>query len=205
MADKVLKALDTKINSLGDQIQNLDDRKRQAEARAVQVKAEIPEVMQALKDALASGDDLISLDARRKDLKEEAEMLQLSVDGISEKIEGLEDELSRTIEQRNARFAELASVWLGKEAATYNQLVEQLTESLKRIHACREYLWELGEREAYKAALGPAWEHLGSVRLPTLANGFTVSRDLHPGQTWKKFRPGPQDHEAVFQEVINAR
>jgi chromosome segregation ATPase len=200
--DKAIRKLDTDIGSLHDQIQALQTRKAEAEARLESIKYEIPLTMEAMKKAMVGGGDLLTLEERRKELQADKERQEILIVGLIEKIEEFELQLSRAIEERSDRFAELVSSWLAKEVKAYNETAERLTQSIKRLSACHSLLKETGRTEPFQEALGNAWRYFRQTRIVELGNGFQPS-DLEGRNYITKLQPGRELCERVFNEVVS--
>ena len=200
--DKLIKRLDVNIGSLHDQIQALQTRKAGAEARLESIKYETPLHMQAMKKAMVDGGDLPALEEQRKELQADKERQEIMIAGLIEKIEELEIQLSKAIEDRSDRFAELVSSWLAKEVKTYNETAERLRQSIKRLSACQSLLKEAGRTEPFQKALGNAWRYFMQTRVVELGNGFQPS-DLEGRNYIAKLRPGRELCERIFHEVTS--
>lgn len=198
--DKTLKKFDQEIVSLSNRSDQLQQRKAETETRLNDVRERIPAVQQMIMDAFVSGADLVPLDAERRELVAESETLTLGIQGLTTELERIEDELSRAIEARNTRFSQLASTWLKREGAAFNDLTVKLQESARRLFAAKSLLEQTGDSETFAGTLGAGGSHLHRLTLPKLLNGFAPS-DLTPDRQRGKLRPTSELCESVFSEV----
>lgn len=198
--DKDLKRKDQQISELSARSDQLQQRKAETEARISTIEAEIPEVQKAIMAAYTNGDDLVELDRRRLQLRNDLEVARLGLTGLTEAIENVENQLSAAITSRNTRFSELAGKWLTREAEGYNRAVDQVRESVRRLFGVRKLLGELGDNETFRQALGPAGDHLHKLVLMKLDNSFTVTR-LTPDEQRRALRATQDLCAELFQEV----
>lgn len=198
--DKELRKRDQKITELSNRSDELQTRKAEVESRISTLQSEIPAVQAAIQTAFVDGSDLIPLDARRREVVAELDLSRLGLEGITGELERIEDELSRAIEARNTRFSQLASTWLKREGAAFNNLAVKLQESARRLFAAKSLLEQTGDLETFADALKEGGKHLHRLVLPQLLNGFAPS-DLTPDAQRGKLRPTSELCELVFGEV----
>jgi hypothetical protein len=198
--DKILKQKDRAISDLSSRSEALQKRKTEVEVRVTQIKAEIPEVQAAIKAAYSNGEDIIALDRRRVQLRDELELSQIGLAGLVEELNATEDKLSEAIEARNSHFSAIAGAWLKKEAATFNAQVSRLRDIARRLFACQMLLSETGDRGTFGATLGEGSRYLADLRIPTVGNGFCQT-DILPEQQRAAIRPSRELCQQVWKEM----
>ncbi len=201
MIDKKLKLADARISELSGQIEQLEKRKNEARERIAEVKRKIPETMQALQEALVTGADYAAIDNERRELLAEKERHEMLIEGLNEKFETLENQLSESIEIRNARFRELVASWLRREGPLYNKAVDSVRTHLKRFVGVHRLCSDLGVQSIFQEVLGTGVNYLRQTKVVTIGNGFSLS-DLSIDAQNAARRPGPELCEKLFSEVV---
>lgn len=198
--NRELSKLDKKISELTDRSEALQEKRGEIQAGLDRIGAELPRVTEDLKAADDQGEDVLSLNEKRKDLLEDRDFQQIRLSGVEEQLSATEDALSQAISDRNACFARLAAGWLRKESETFNSLVSRLQGTAKRLFAVQQPLRETGDVETFSSALGAGARNLVDLRLVSLGNGFTRA-DMLPDQQRARLRPNRELCGEVFREV----
>lgn len=190
---KKIEAAQTVINEKRDTLQA-------AERRIETAQDTLDRLWECFKDNVMSGkqSDIAGIEKTIAEQKQKNERDMALAEGLREIIPKLQTELDLLVKERNEIFTNLALSWLKKESKSYDEYVDKVISSVRRMFIVFNAMRDIGKGEKFKEEIGPAFDYLSGLKLPSI-KGFDSRQYLearHPG-----LRAGQSEIDAVINGV----
>ena len=190
--------LTEEINKIEQEIESVSIRRNEAGQRVDETKAVIKTLQTDLKAALVV-DDQKKAGTLEKKISELSDKIicrdRLLIEGLAEKLPGLDRQLTDAKENKNKTFSKLSQKWLESEVLAYDSAAKNLIEKIKRLMVVNSMLRDIGATEVYCQAVGFGYEVLPAARIPRLKN-FDRQEFLSGS-----YRSGPELRDKVMKEI----
>lgn len=194
--------LEEKEKTIQDEIDS--DRRRLEETQQVitGLKRKAETFWEDLKKSVLESQEKNIRDVERlfeqnqKDLKRSEALAE----GLKEKIQGKEEILQTTLEEKAQVFAILAEKWLKSEVSRYDEIASKTIRSIRRLLIVHSLLRDFNLQGVYRDTLGGGFEYLPNTKIPILRDfdqrGYLDNASLHGGRT---------EIETVRSEIISGK
>lgn len=178
-AEKLIEELELKQKQLLN-------KKEEARGNVEGRKAALEDVKKEIASALAeeSKEGLPKLKETQDKIKDELEMAEMLIPGLTKKISENEELLKSAREERDLLFSELAKTWLVKEKKAFDKASSKLAGEASRLLACFHHLRDLGKSEMYYGIIGEGYKYIPATRILRLedfsSGKFIANTSIRP-------------------------